>query len=78
MRRLCFSRAELTWLGDVKACSRYVAVITGGEFEIKRELEINTRQNVWDDARGAEIAFDLRNIVVSSIHEAGNSQSKRD
>lgn len=65
-------------MGEVKASPRYGAVVTGGECEVKQELEVDTRQNVWDDARGVEIALDLRNILASAIHEAVNSQSKRD
>lgn len=65
-------------MGKVEACSRYGAVTVGGECEVKTELEIDTRQDVWDEACRVKIAFNLRNIVVVGIHEAGNSQSKRD
>lgn len=70
-------RAGLTWLGEVEARSRYIAATIDGEFEGKQELEVGTRQDVWDEARDHERVFGLCNILHGGIHRAGNSQSKR-
>jgi len=67
-------------LGDIEACACYGAATAtiDGEFEVKQELEVGTRYNVWDEARRIESVFYLGNILSNGIHEAGNSQSKRD
>lgn len=65
-------------MGDVEACACYGAVTIDGEFEVQQEAEVSTRQNVWDETRGLERVFDLRDVLSNGIHGAGNSQSKRD
>ena len=70
-------RAGLTWLGQVEACCRYGTITLVGKCEVKQELELDTRQDVWDELRRFEIAVDLCSIRASGIHEAGNSQGER-
>jgi hypothetical protein len=75
--RMYSSDATLAWLGEVETCFSYGAVTIGRECEVKQELEVCARQDVWDEACRVEIAFDLRNSL-SGIHDGGDSQSERD